>query len=239
MVRLAAIGIFLLMVAGANANPWKVQEGSTLLDGTETATYVAGYMFSGKEYEFTSSQVNLRCMDEELVMNIVGDSDLLSRDTAEKSPTIEFVFKVGEDLVSFEATLENPKWARESARVHDGPKLLEYLRWHDGQIARVQLPVAKTGIPEVRELSLENVVSVSDVILNTCGPMEVWNFSNIGAGGNTEQKPEKDDEPPMDLETALSVGLAQKLVEVLIKEKGIELEQIVQALEPLSDVADK
>lgn len=234
MIRKAAIVISLFLASGVSANPWTVVEGSTLLDGTETATYVAGYMFSGAEYEYTSSQINLRCIDETLEMSVIGDGDLISATKAEQNPTITFVFKVGEELVSFDAAVDNPRWSRERARVHEGPQLLEYLRQHDGESVQVQLPVARTGVPEVRKLSLENVTAVTDLILATCGPLETWGPPEGDAVESVATEKARANETPIDLETAISIGLAQKVVETLIKEKGVKFEQIIQALGPLT-----
>ena len=161
------------------ANPWKVYEGSTLLDGTVTATRVSGYMFSGKEYESTSSQVSLKCRNNELLMHIVGDSDLLTKEKAQENPTVEFIFKASSKLATFKATIESGSYNRESARVHNGKKLLEFLWPHDGSFAQVQLPVAKTGIPEVRKLSLVNIVKTTGLAITTCGPLDAWEPDKI------------------------------------------------------------
>lgn len=222
---------FILLTFPAAANPWKVLDGSTLLDGTETATYVAGYLFSGKDYEFTSSQINLRCVDEELVMSIVGDSDLLTKAKARANPTIDFIIKAGSELASFKATIGNVDYSLERARVHNGPGLLELLRLHDGSSSQVQLPVARTGIPEVRKLSLENVVKTTDLVLSTCGPLEVWEVAATLTP--TKEPTTSTSEPPIDLETTLRVGLAQKLVEELIRNQNVAFDKIVEALEPL------
>lgn len=229
--QIYACSLFILLTFPAAANPWKVQDGSTLLDGTETATYVAGYLFLGKDYEFTSSQINLRCVDEELVMSIVGESDLLTKAKAQANPTIDFILKVESELASFKATIENVDYNRARARVHNGPGLLELLRVHDGSFSKVQLPVARTGVPEVRKLSLENVVKTTDLVLSTCGPLEVWEVTATVTP--TKEPTTSTSEPPMDSETTLRVGLAQKLVEELIRNQNVAFERIVEALEPL------
>lgn len=230
---ICASAVALLFASSTVANPWEVREGSTLLDGTETATYVAGYMFSGKEYEMTSSQVNLKCEDNELLMHIVGDSELLTKEKAQENPTIEFIFKAGSELTSFKATIENVDYGRTRARVHNGPGLLEFLRRHAGGSAQAQLPVARTGVPEVRKLSLKDVVKTTDLVLSTCGPLEAWELIEAAQETPTEVPSPSTDEPPMDLETSLSVGLAKKIVEELIGNQDVTLEQIVEALKPL------
>ncbi|MBR9822627.1 MAG: hypothetical protein GYB51_16710 [Rhodobacteraceae bacterium] len=227
---------FILLAVSTAANPWKVQEGSTLLDGTETATYVAGYLFSGKDYEFTSSQINLRCADKELVMSIIGDSDLLTKAEAQNNPTVELIIKLGSELASFKATIENVDYGRERARVHNGPELLELLRQHDGSSSQVQLPVARTGVPEVRKLSLENVVKTTDLALATCGPLKVWEVTETAAVNPLEEPTASTDEPPMDLEIAVRVGMAQKLVEELMRNRDVTFEQIAEALKPLANM---
>ena len=226
----------LVFASAAAANPWKVQEGSTLLDGTETATYVAGFMFSGKEYEFTSAQVNLMCIEKQLVMSIVGDSDLLAKAMADADPTVEFIFKVGSDLISTKATIESVEWDRERARVHDGPAILKFFRQHDGNSAQVQLPVARTGVPEVRNLSLENVVETTDLVVATCGPLEVWEATKTEAANPKKEPTGSADKPPMDLETELSIGLAQKIVEKLMRDQNVTFDEIVKTLEPLANM---
>lgn len=237
-MKLAGVGAFsVLLATSAAANPWEVQEGSVLLDGTETATYVTGFMFSGKEYEFTSSQINLRCTDEGLVMYVVGDSDLVSRSELQTSPTLEFVSKAGEDLISFEATVEN-EHALTRARVHEAPGLLEFLRQHDGSKAQVQLPVARTGVPEVRTLSLENVIETTDLIISTCGPLETWEFVETSTAPQAGEAGDAEEKEPMDLQTMMSVNAAKLIVEELLVNQDVTLEQIVEALKPLADVAD-
>ncbi len=225
--------VTLVFASSAIANPWKVQEGSTLLDGTETATRVAGYMFSGKEYEMTSSQVLLSCEDQQLEMIIVGDSELLKKEAAEENPNVDFMFKAGDELISVQATIESVDWNREQARVHNGPGLLEFLRKYDGGSAEVQLPVARTGVPEVRKLSLENIASTTDLVLATCGPLKVWEAAETAKVEPAEKPEVPSNKPPQDIETALSVGLAQQIVETLIADNGVTIEQIVEALEPL------
>ena len=174
MFKLICASTFVLIFSSPTlANPWKVYEGSTLLDGTVTATSVSGYMFSGKEYESTSSRVSLKCEDSKLLMHIVGDSDLLTKEKAQESPTIEFIFKAGSKLATFKASIEN-EYSSVWARVHNGTDLLDFLRFYDGGSAKVQLPVARTGIPEVRRLSLKNFVKTTDLILATCGPLDAW-----------------------------------------------------------------
>jgi hypothetical protein len=174
MLKLICASTFVLIFSSPTlANPWTVREGSTLLDGTVTATRVSGYMFSGKEYESTSSQVHLECEDSKLLMHIIGDSDFLREKKAQESPTIEFIFKAGSKLATFKATITNA-YSRDWARVHNGTDLLDFLRFYDGGSAKVQLPVARTGIPEVRRLSLKNFVKTTDLILATCGPLDAW-----------------------------------------------------------------
>lgn len=231
---ICASTLFLLIATVTSANPWEVRAGSTLLDGTKTATYVAGHMFLGKDYEMTSSQLSLRCVEDELVMDIIGNSDLLTKAKAEDDPTIEVLFKVGSELVSFEATIVSLDWGRERARVHNGPGLMEFLRQHDGDAAQVQLPVASTGIPEVRKLSLENFRETTDLVLATCGPIEVWEIAAAAPLAETENSEPTSDAAPMDLETALSVGIAKKLVEELIRNQKVSIEEIVEALGPLA-----
>ena len=215
------------------ANPWEVREGSTLLDGTKTATYVSGYMFSGKSYETTSSQINLRCKNSELLMYIVGDSDLLSRETGRNNPTIEFSVKAENEVTSFSATVESVDYGRERARVHNGPELLEFLRRHAGKSAQVQLPVARTGVPEVRKLSLIDIAKTTDLALSTCGPLETWELIKAAPETPMEAPSPLAGKPAISFETALSVGLAQKIVEELIGNQDVTLEQIVEALKPL------
>lgn len=230
-----ALSAALLFASQTLANPWEVREGSTLLDGTETATYIAGYMFSGKEFEMTSSQVKLTCEDNELLVYVVGDSDLLTERKAQENPTIEVIFKAGSELTSFRATIENVNYGRERARVHNGPELLEFFRRHAGGSAQVQLPVARTGVPEVRKLSLKNVVKTTDLVLSTCGPLEAWELTETSTETPSEVPSPSADEPALDLETALSVGLAKKIVEELITNQDVTFEQIVEALKPLKD----
>ena len=175
MLKLICASTFVLIFSSPTlANPWKVYEGSTLLDGTVTATSVSGYMFSGKEYESTSSQVSLECRNNELLMYIIGNSDFLGRKKAQESPTIEFIFKAGSKLATFKASIIVSGYSSDRARVHNGTDLLNFLRFYDGGSAKVQLPVAKTGIPEVRRLSLKNFVKTTDLILATCGPLDAW-----------------------------------------------------------------
>ena len=174
MLKLICASTFVLIFSSPTlANSWRVYEGSTLLDGTVTATRVSGYMFSGKEYESTSSQVHLECEDSKLLMHIVGDSALLTKEKAQESPTIEFIFKAGSKLATFKATIVS-EISSNWARVHNGTDLLDFLRFYDGGSAKVQLPVARTGIPEVRRLSLKNFVKTTDLILATCGPLDAW-----------------------------------------------------------------
>lgn len=240
MLKLTYTSTFFIFLAFSTAaNPWEVQEGSRLLDGTETATYVAGYLFSGKEYELTSAQINLKCLDKELVMSVVGDSDLLTKAEAQNNPTVDLIIKVGPELASFKATIESVDYGRQRARVHNGPGLLEILRQHDGSSSQVQLPVARTGVPEVRELSLENVVKTTDLALSTCGPLKVWEVAETAAVSPTEEPTASTNEPLMDLEAALSVGVAQKLVEELIRNQDVTFEQIVEALKPLQNMPAK
>ena len=235
MLRQFFSSIALMFFASqSSASPWEIQQGSTLLDGTETATYIAGFMFLGEDYEFTSSQVNMRCIDEELVMNVVGDGDFITKSKAQENPTINFVFRIDTELVSFDATIENVDWGRERARVHNGPGLMDLLRQSDGRSAQVQLPVARTGVPEVRKLSLENVTKTTDLIVATCGPIETWTKAEPAAAAVDIESAVPLDETPMDLETAVSVGLAKKVVEELIRNQGISLEQILNALKPLT-----
>ena len=173
MFKLICASTFVLIFSSPTlANPWKVYEGSTLLDGTVTATSVRGYMFHGKEY-VTSSQVSLICRNNKLLMHIIGDSDLLTKEKAQESPTIEFIFKAGSKLATFKASIEN-EYSSDWARVHNGTDLLDFLRFYDGGSAKVQLPVARTGIPEVRRLSLKNFAKTTDLILATCGPLDAW-----------------------------------------------------------------
>lgn len=212
------------------ANPWEVQAGSKLLDGTETATSVGGHMFSGTEYEFTISQVQLICREGEILMRVIGDSDIKMRDEIEVDPTINLMVKAGSEVENFKATITN-QFSLEVSRVHDGPRLLDLLRRHDGSKdkAQVQIPVALTGIPEVRSLSLENVVDATDLILATCGPLEMWmDQPEIEIGPKTE-------ETEMDLKTSIAVGLAQQVVKTLIVDDGVSLEEITKALKPLID----
>ena len=216
----------------SHSNPWSILEGSTLLDGTETASYVAGYMFSGKEWEATSSQVSLRCIDGNLQMHVIGDSDLIQFEAAEENPTIEFLVRAGSDLTSFNASV-NPeqRYNLDMARIHKGASLVRFLAKHDGASARVQLPLAKTGGAEVRELSLEDFKATTEVIINTCGPIAQW------------QPPEPEASPAvklivdaeLDFEIALAIGIAQELVETLILEQGVPYEQVIEALGKLVD----
>ena len=237
-MKLFGVGAFAALLAtSASANPWEVSEGSVLLDGTETATYVAGFMFSGKEYEYTSAQINLRCTDKGLVMFVVGDSDLVSRSELQTSPTLEFVSKAGEDLISFEATVES-KYDLETARVHEAPGLLEFFRQHDGSKSQVQLPVARTGVPEVRTLSLENVIKTTDLIISTCGPLERWEFMETSTAPQESEAGDAEEKEPMDLQAMISVNAAKLIVEDLLVNQDVTLEQIVEALKPLADAAD-
>lgn len=226
-----------LLSFGALANPWEVKEGSTLLDGTETATDVAGYMFVGKEYEFTSAQLNLRCRENELQMAVVGDERFLSKEDAISEPNIEIVLKVGETIVKAFAAIENPSQfsSLDRARVKNGPALLELLRQNDGGEAKVQLPVARTGVPEVRKLSLVNIVEVTDRIMKTCGPLNVWAPEKAVELVPLVETPAPQE--PLDLDVAVTVGLAEMLVKELVVNQGVTLDELVQALEPL--VADK
>lgn len=231
MFRLVSATTTITMLATAvAANPWEVREGSTLLDGTKTATYVAGHMFSGKEYEYTSAQINLRCIDGELVMSVVGDSGLLTKAEAETNPTIDLMIKSGDDLASFKSTVDAENWLRDRARIQDAPGLLEYLRQHDGGSAQVQIPVANTGVPEVRTLSLENVVAASDLALSTCGPLQRW---EPAAAEGVAEESAVSDQPPTNLETEISVGIAKKAVEEIIRSKGVAFEQVMEVLKPL------
>ena len=173
MLKLICASTFVLIFSSPTlANSWRVYEGSTLLDGTVTATGVYGRMVSGKGYD-RSSRVGLRCEDSKLLMHIVGDSALLTKEKAQESPTIEFIFKAGSKLATFKATIES-EISSNWARVHNGTDLLDFLRFYDGGSAKVQLPVARTGIPEVRRLSLKNFVKTTDLILATCGPLDAW-----------------------------------------------------------------
>ena len=173
MLKLICASTFVLIFSSPTlANSWKVYEGSTLLDGTVTATGVYGRMVSGKGYD-RSSRVGLRCEDSKLLMHIVGDSALLTKEKAQESPTIEFIFKAGSKLATFKATIVS-EISSNWARVHNGTDLLDFLRFYDGGSAKVQLPVARTGIPEVRRLSLKNFVKTTDLILATCGPLDAW-----------------------------------------------------------------
>lgn len=225
----AATVAAIISTSTVHANPWKIQEGSTLLDGTETASRVSSHMFSGKEYETTSAQILLSCMEGALEMDVVGDSDFLTRDQFVVNPVLDIMVKAGPDVETFSASVPST-YNLSHARIHDGPRLLALLRTRDGDTekAKVQLPVARTGVPEVRSLSLENVEATSDVILATCGPLEMW----------TPDGPvieDKDEEPALDLMTRLSVGVAQKIVETLIVEQGVTVEEITEALKPLID----
>lgn len=213
----------------AYANPWEIKEGSTLLDGKETASRVSGHMFSGKEYEYTSSQMLLVCEEGALQMEVAGDGPMLTREQFAANPTLDIMVKAGSDVETFSVSVSS-KYNLEIARIHDGPRLLALLRNNDGDTvkAQVQLPVARTGVPEVRSLSLENVVSTTDVIIATCGPLGMWTPDGPVAEV-------KDEEPALDLTKGLSVGVAQEIVEVLILEKGITIEAIVEALKPLGD----
>ena len=173
MLKLICASTFVLIFSSPTlANSWKVYEGSTLLDGTVTATGVYGRMVSGKGYD-RSSRVGLRCEDSKLLMHIVGDSALLTKEKAQESPTIEFIFKAGSKLATFKATIVS-EISSNWARVHNGTDLLDFLRFYDGGSAKVQLPVARTGIPEVRRLFLKNFVKTTDLILATCGPLDAW-----------------------------------------------------------------
>ena len=173
MLKLICASTFVLIFSSPTlANSWRVYEGSTLLDGTVTATGVYGRMVSGKGYD-RSSRVGLRCEDSKLLMHIVGDSALLTKEKAQESPTIEFIFKAGSKLATFKATIVS-EISSNWARVHNGTDLLDFLRFYDGGSAKVQLPVARTGIPEVRRLSLKNFVKTTDLILATCGPLDAW-----------------------------------------------------------------
>jgi len=174
MLKLICASTFVLIFSSPTlANPWTVYEGSTLLDGTVTATGVSGPMVSGKGYD-RSSRVSLECVDSKLLMHIIGDSDFLTKEKAQESPTIEFIFKAGSKLATFKATIVNEIIMGNWARVHNGTDLLDFLRFYDGGSAKVQLPVARTGIPEVRRLSLKNFVKTTDLILATCGPLDAW-----------------------------------------------------------------
>lgn len=228
---------FVLATTSSEANPWKVQTGSTLLDGTETATYVAGYMFTGKDdYEFTSAQISLRCVQRELEMNIVGDSNLLTREEAQSSPRVEVLFKVGDELAAHEATVEYVEWSTDltRARIHAGPELIEFFRKHDGGSAQVQLPVAMTGVPEVRTLSLESVVEVTDLILATCGPINAWRPNNIRPPGPMATPEGTSEQPEVSLEDMVAIGMAKQVVETLIRDQNVSLEDIVEALSTLT-----
>jgi len=216
----------------SHSNPWSILEGSTLLDGTETASYVAGYMFSGKEWEATSSQISLRCVEGNLQMNIIGDSDLILFESAEENPTIEFLVQAGSDLTSFNASV-NPeqRYNLVMARIHEGASLIRFLTKHDGTSAKVQLPLAKTGGAEVRELSLENFKATTEVIINTCGPIAQWQPQKLEASPAVQPI----DDAELDFETALAIGIAQELVETLILEQGVPYEQVIEALGKLVD----
>lgn len=204
-------------------------EGSTLLDGTKTATYVAGYMFLGNEYEYTSAQLNLRCKENELVASLVGDSDLLTREQAEAEAEIKFYFKVADEVMPVEGSILDARYVRDTARLHNAPKLFDFLQKHQGLSAQVQLPVARTGVPEVRELSLVKLEEVVDLILATCGPLKKWNLAQETELGDTDNiSPDQ-----FDLDTFVSLGVAKALVEKMIVEEQIPLEKIIEALTPI------
>ena len=214
------------IVPVSHSNPWSILEGSTLLDGTESASYVAGYMFSGKEWEYTSSQISLRCADGNLQMHIVGDSDLIRFESAKENPTVEFLVQAGSDLTSFKASVNPESIHLEQARIHEGASLIRFLARHDGTSAKVQLPLAKTGSAEVRELSLENFKATTDVIINTCGPIAQWQPPQPEASAAIQPI----DDAELDFETAIAIGIAQELVETLILEQGVPYEQVIEAL---------
>ena len=215
----------------SHSNPWSILEGSTLLDGTESASYVAGYMFSGREWEYTSSQISLRCADGNLQMHIVGDSDLIRFEAAEENPTVEFLVQAGSDLTSFKASVNPESIQLEKARIHEGASLVRFLAKHDGSSARVQLPLAKTGGAEVRELSLEDFKATTEVIINTCGPIAQWQPPQPEASPAIQPI----DDAELDFETALAIGIVQQVVETLILEQGVSYEQIIEALGKLVD----
>jgi hypothetical protein len=226
---IATTVVSIITTSTAYANPWKIQEGSILLDGTEAASIVAGYMFSGEEYEVTSSQIRLACSEGTLEMDVVGDSDLLTREQFAVDPVLDVMVKAGPNVETFKASVPS-EYGLTRARIHDGPRLLDLLRTHDGSAekAKVQLPVARTGVPEVRSLSLENVKVTSSVILATCGPLDMW----------TPDPPVevvKDEELELDSMTSLSVSIAKKIVETLIVEQGVTIEAITEALKPLKE----
>lgn len=220
---------FIIATNTVAANPWEILEGSTLLDGTETASRVAGYMFSGDEYEWTSAKMLLSCEEGVLQMYVVGDGDLLTSQQFAESPVLDIMVKAGPMVETFSASVSS-KYNRQRAQIHNGPRLLELFRANNGRAenAKVQLPVARTGVPEVRSLSLESVKTTTDVILSTCGPLDVWvDDQNIAEVKDGEREP--------NFMNDLSVAAAQKVVEALIVEHGATIEEIAEALKPLKD----
>jgi hypothetical protein len=241
MKHLGIITTFIVLaitVQASQANPWHVRKGGTLLDGTETTTSVAGALkLEDNGWSASTAKIGLKCSEGAPEMYVLSDTNFVKIDPRGSSTPIKIGFKADNEIVSFDAIVPHPSILPTYALFQDRLALLEFLRKYDGGSAQVQFPVARTGIPEVRNLSLEKVIETTDKLLATCGPLKTWELEEepVVSDISAEKTTEDTNDTLLDLSTQLQLRIIFKVIEKMVETGKVTPEEVAQSLATLAE----